>query len=232
MINMGYIIAGLKVVKFFERQCLGTGKLFFEMEFMVTFEDLVISVTGNFMIMIHKTLVHRKRNGVEIKLPPYSLVGQNIIKDRIEAFELVRVFGEDIILDSFFRVFCKIADQDIKILIKTGLRRNVIFKNLCFRKVRLRAKFNRCKTQHIPLKSVCIDVKFIRCEFDFQIFFICCSLFRTIVFKTDPVDGKSKIIKPKQSIFRNKRQNRLPLFHDAPILNIWYNRNMVQLVNG
>jgi hypothetical protein len=64
MVNMGNIIAGLKVAQFFQGNSLRALVAFFKLVFIITVKDLVIGIAGQFLFLVNKTLADEMLTGV------------------------------------------------------------------------------------------------------------------------------------------------------------------------
>ena len=64
VIHVGYVIANGQGGQLFERDGLLFGKAILDRKLMVTFKNLVISITGKLVLRINKSLVYREHHSL------------------------------------------------------------------------------------------------------------------------------------------------------------------------
>ena len=86
---------------------------------MITFKDLVISITGYLQITISKSLIQRACDGLIFNL------FFKIVKDIMKSLGLILVIAEKVIGNSCCRILIQGINQQIELFVECGLRKGV-----------------------------------------------------------------------------------------------------------
>ena len=132
MVHMSDEIAGLQFAQHAKGERLVFGEALPQSVTVKTLEDLMIRIASYFECRIDKTLANRIRNGVELHL------GIEVFEDSIETLDLLGVFSKKIVLDAVFGILVQIGDEQLEMLVETGLRLGIVYDFLL--------KFNRLST--------------------------------------------------------------------------------------
>jgi len=110
MIHMHHIVARIQSDEFFCRDAFLAAEAIVEAELVVTFEDLVVSVPGDFQLMVQEALVDSGAERFVLKLRV------NLREYVLQAFQLLFTFGKDQVNNAFPALLLHAGNQQFEIL--------------------------------------------------------------------------------------------------------------------
>ena len=102
---MGDIIPRAQVVKLLEGDGFPAAVTVFEMEFVVAFKYLVIGVKRKVQLPVDKSFMQGNIQGGKVEILRLLAAMLEILKDRIDPFDLPWIIGKDEIVDALLRYF-------------------------------------------------------------------------------------------------------------------------------
>ena len=192
----------------------------------------MIGVTSYAKILAHKPFVQRKVDTYKFKFGFGWTVFLEVVEDGINTLHLFWAIGKQNIINPRYRIPLQFGQKQFKIFVERGLRRyleislKAMFKNNMF------PNLYKVEAQQLAEESFPVGKQFCRFQMFDQSSKGSKSLFCFFKLCTNPLGGKSCILKPQNGIAGNKIKKSFACFYQCTILNIGHNCNMVEFVNG
>ena len=129
VVDVGDIVAGFQLVKFFQGEGLFGAVTVAQVETVVTFKDLVVGVAAHFQIVVDKSAVDGVQVAVEV-LVVFGMVLQ-VVQNGLDAVELLGAFGIQNQAVAVLFAHGDVFDKQVEVLVENRLWQGVESNVVC-----------------------------------------------------------------------------------------------------